>query len=67
MAVAAMVFSVLIPPAGIVMGHLAKRQIRRTQESGATLASVALLVGYTITLCLCCIPVVVIVGLPLGI
>jgi hypothetical protein len=66
MAVAALVFSVLLPPVGVVMGHVAKRQIRRTQESGATIASVALLVGYTITLCLCCIPVAVIVGLPLG-
>jgi hypothetical protein len=67
MAVAALVFSILMPPAGIVMGHVAKRQIRRTHESGATVASVALVIGYTITLCLCCIPVAVIVGLPLGI
>ena len=66
MAVAAIVFSVLIPPAGIVMGHVAKRQIRRTRESGATLASIALLVGYTLTLCLCCLPVAIVVGLPLG-
>jgi hypothetical protein len=56
MAVAALVFSVLFPPAGIVMGHIAKRQVRRTRESGSLLATLALVIGYTITLCACCGP-----------
>jgi hypothetical protein len=56
MAVAALVFSVLFPPAGIVLGHIAKGQIRRTRESGRLLATIALVIGYTITLCACCGP-----------
>src|SRR5262245_55127214 len=56
MAVAALVFSVLFPPAGIVMGHIAKGKIRRTRESGNLLATLALVIGYTITLCACCGP-----------
>jgi hypothetical protein len=57
MAIAALVFAVLFAPAGIVMGHVAKRQIRRTGESGSAIATVALFIGYSIMLCACCGPV----------
>jgi hypothetical protein len=56
MAIAALVFAVLFAPAGVVMGHVAKRQIRRTGESGGAIATGALFVGYTILLCACCGP-----------
>jgi tellurite resistance protein TehA-like permease len=57
MAISALVFGVLLPPIGIVMGHVALSQIRRTGESGRRIAIAALVVGYSILLtCFCAIP-----------
>jgi peptidyl-prolyl cis-trans isomerase B (cyclophilin B) len=57
MAIAALVFGFLLPPIGIVMGHIALSQIRRTGESGRGIAIAALVVGYTILLvCGCGLP-----------
>jgi hypothetical protein len=36
-------------PVGIVLGHIAKRQIRQTGEQGAGLATAGLWAGYIIT------------------
>ena len=59
MAVAGLIFAVLLPPIGIVMGHIAKSQIRRTRESGSGIATAALVIGYTLLVCVC-------IGIPLG-
>ncbi|GGM56720.1 DUF4190 domain-containing protein [Dactylosporangium sucinum] len=59
MAIAALVFAVLLPPFGIIMGHIARAQIKRTGEGGRWLALTALIVGYTLLACLCGIPIVV--------
>ncbi|WP_433792263.1 DUF4190 domain-containing protein [Actinoplanes sp. CA-252034] len=55
LAIASLVCSVLGPltcvsaPAGIVLGHLAKKQIRQTREAGEGLAVAGLWVGYIVT------------------
>ena len=57
MAALAIVFAFLFFPLGILFGHIAKRQIARSGETGGGLATTALVVGYLLlglTLCLCC-------------
>ncbi|AGL21119.1 DUF4190 domain-containing protein [Actinoplanes sp. N902-109] len=49
MAILALVFAFVFAPAAIVMGHVAKRQIRQTGESGEGLATAGLWLGYIIT------------------
>ena len=46
MAILALVFAFVFPPAGIVLGHLARKQIRQTGEQGQGLATAGLWVGY---------------------
>lgn len=58
MAIAALAFAVL-PPFGIIMGHIAWAQIKRTGEGGRWLALTALIVSYTLLACLCGVPIVV--------
>lgn len=45
-AIAALVFAILFWPVGIILGHIARRSIRRTGEKGGGLAIAALIVGY---------------------
>lgn len=40
------IFGVVLPPAGVVLGHLALPQIRRTGERGREVAVVGLTIGY---------------------
>jgi hypothetical protein len=57
MAILALVFAFVFPPAGIVLGHLAKRQLRVTGEQGGSLATAGLVLGYVFTaigLIACC-------------
>ncbi|MEU5938514.1 DUF4190 domain-containing protein [Micromonospora sp. NPDC047548] len=57
MAILSLVFAFLFAPAGIVLGHLAKRQIRRTGEEGDQLATWGLILSYVFTaigLLACC-------------
>ena len=57
MAALAIVFAFLFFPLGILFGHIAKRQIARSGETGGGLATAALVVGYLLlglTLCACC-------------
>jgi Domain of unknown function (DUF4190) len=49
LAILALVFAFVFPVAGIVMGHIAKRQIRESGEEGAGLATAGLAVGYAFT------------------
>ena len=50
MAILALVFAFVFAPLGIVFGHLAKRQIRRTGEGGSGLATAGLVLGYIFTI-----------------
>ncbi|WP_327006468.1 DUF4190 domain-containing protein [Dactylosporangium sp. NBC_01737] len=59
MAVIALVCAVLVPPFGILMGHIAWAQTRRTGERGHRLALAALVIGYVELLVLCGVPIVV--------
>ncbi|QSB14077.1 DUF4190 domain-containing protein [Natronosporangium hydrolyticum] len=49
MAILALVFGVVFAPVGIVLGHVARRQIRERGEDGDTLALVGLIIGYVQT------------------
>jgi hypothetical protein len=45
-AVLSPIFAVVVPPAGVVLGHLALPQIRRTGERGRPAAITGLVIGY---------------------
>jgi peptidyl-prolyl cis-trans isomerase B (cyclophilin B) len=49
MAIAALVCSLVISPLGIVFGHIALSQIKRTGEDGRGLAIAGLVIGYICT------------------
>ena len=49
MAILALVFGFVFAPVGIVLGHLALGQIKRTGESGHGLALAGLILGYVFT------------------
>jgi hypothetical protein len=46
------IFAVVVPPAGVVLGHLALPQIRRTGERGRAAAIAGLVIGYLMCLAL---------------
>jgi len=46
MAILSIIFAFVFWPLGIVFGHIAKGQIRRTGEGGGGLASAGLIIGY---------------------
>ena len=49
LAILSLVFAFVFPVAGVVMGHVAKRQIRETGEEGDGLATAGLWLGYAFT------------------
>ncbi|MET8064007.1 DUF4190 domain-containing protein [Micromonospora sp. NPDC005686] len=49
LAILSLVFAFVFAPAGIVCGHLAKRQIRQTGEDGDQLATWGLILSYIFT------------------
>jgi len=64
MAILALVFAFIFSPAAIVLGHLAKKQIRQTGEQGEGLATAGLWLGYIFTgigVLVCAVYVVVII------
>lgn len=46
MAIAALILVFVFFPIGIVLGHVARGQIKRTREGGKGLATAALVIGY---------------------
>ena len=46
MAIAALIMVFVFFPVGIVLGHVARGQIKRTGEGGKGLATAALIIGY---------------------
>jgi peptidyl-prolyl cis-trans isomerase B (cyclophilin B) len=48
-AVAALVFSIVLAPVGIVLGYVARSQIKRTGEAGGGMATAALIIGWVLT------------------
>ncbi|MCO1595293.1 DUF4190 domain-containing protein [Micromonospora sp. RHAY321] len=57
LAILSLVFAFVFPPAGAVLGHVAKRQIRTSGEEGDQLATWGLILGYVftgITVLACC-------------
>ncbi|MEV4847172.1 DUF4190 domain-containing protein [Micromonospora matsumotoense] len=49
LAILSLVLAFVFAPAGVVLGHLAKRQIRRTGEAGDQLATWGLVLSYAFT------------------
>lgn len=60
LAIVGFVLAFVVPPGGIVCGHIARRQIRTTQEQGDGLALAGLILGYVFT---CTIVLVVLIWL----
>jgi peptidyl-prolyl cis-trans isomerase B (cyclophilin B) len=48
-AIAALVFAILVAPVGIVLGYVARSQIKRTGEAGGGIATAALIIGWVFT------------------
>ena len=46
MAIAALILVFVFFPLGIILGHVARGQIKRTREGGRGLATAALIIGY---------------------
>jgi hypothetical protein len=46
MAILSLVFAFVFPIAGIILGHMAKKEIRRTGEEGDGLATAGLVISY---------------------
>jgi hypothetical protein len=64
MAILSLVFAFVFAPAAIVMGHVAKKQIRQTGEGGEGLATAGLWMGYIFTslyVLLCAFYVIVVI------
>jgi len=49
LAILALVLALIVPVGGIVCGHLALAQVKRTGEPGRDLALAGLIVGYVLT------------------
>jgi hypothetical protein len=49
LAISALVSSFFIGPTGVILGHIARHQIKDSGEGGRGLAITALVVGYTYT------------------
>jgi hypothetical protein len=49
MAILSLVFAFVFAPAAIIMGHIARKQIRQTGEEGDGLALAGLILGYIFT------------------
>jgi hypothetical protein len=65
MAILSLVFAFVFAPAGIVLGHIAKRQIRETGQEGGQLATWGLALSYAITalyVLACCAGIALIVA-----
>ena len=46
MAILSLIFAFVLPLLGVIFGHVARGQVRRTGEHGAGLALAALIIGY---------------------
>jgi hypothetical protein len=68
LAILALVFAFIFAPASIVLGHLAKKQIRQTGEQGEGLATAGLWLGYIFTGLglLICIGYIVVIVVAIG-
>jgi hypothetical protein len=49
MAILALVFAFVFAPAAIVLGHIARKQIRETGEDGDGMALAGMIIGYVFT------------------
>ena len=61
MAILSLVFAFVFAPVGIVLGHIAKKQIKERGEQGSGLATAGLVLSYIftgLTLVFCCIGVI---------
>jgi hypothetical protein len=58
---------VVLPPLGAILGHVARRQIKQSGESGDGVARAAIIVGWALTglyLIGCCLVVILAIALP---
>jgi len=50
LAIIALVLGIVIPPGGIICGHIALSQIKKTHENGRGLALAGTIIGYVLTI-----------------
>ncbi|MFI5507304.1 DUF4190 domain-containing protein [Mycobacterium sp. NPDC051804] len=60
-AIAALVSALVFPPLGIIFGHVALKQIKRTGDEGRGLAVAGLVIGYVVTVLLALLLILVVV------
>jgi Domain of unknown function (DUF4190) len=66
MAILSLVFAFVFAPVGIVLGHVAKKQIKQTGEQGDGLATAGLVISYIftgLTVLVCCGWLILVIGL----
>jgi hypothetical protein len=66
MAILSLVFAFVFAPVGIVLGHIAKKQIKQTGEQGDGLATAGLVISYIFTglfVVACCGWLILVIGL----
>jgi peptidyl-prolyl cis-trans isomerase B (cyclophilin B) len=62
MAIAALIMAFVFAPLGIILGHVARGQIKRTGEGGRGFATAGLVLGYVFTLISVVVVILVMVG-----
>jgi hypothetical protein len=65
MAILSLVFAFVFAPVGIVLGHIAKKQIKQTGEQGDGLATAGLVISYIftgLTVLVCCGWLILVIG-----
>jgi hypothetical protein len=50
LAIIALVLGIVVPPGGIICGHIALSQIKKTHENGRGLALAGTIIGYVLTI-----------------
>ncbi len=63
LAIVALILGLVIPPGGIIVGHIALSQIRKSREAGHGLALVGTVLGYVLTICALIFVVIAFAGL----
>jgi peptidyl-prolyl cis-trans isomerase B (cyclophilin B) len=50
LAIIALILGIVVPPGGIICGHIALSQIKKTRENGRGLALAGTIIGYVLTI-----------------
>jgi peptidyl-prolyl cis-trans isomerase B (cyclophilin B) len=65
-AIAALICAIAVAPAGIILGYMARSQIKRTGEAGGGMATAALIIGWVLTILGIVVGVIAVIFVALG-